>query len=173
MFWGDRDTTVKFCETPYKHSKYVAEYHNTLSGFIYILVGYLYIKQNRELAFSCISLGVGTILLHCTQKHYLLNKNYKKIYTVFLVSLYLYFYNNFQVFIIMFTVLIILLINETKSLSYNKRYYKNLFIVLIIFATICWILDQIYCDYVKEYNLHSIWHILTGLCAYIGFKILI
>ena len=191
MFWGDRDATVKFCETPYEHSYYVAEYYNTLSGFIYILVGYLYIKQYRELAISCISLGVGTILLHCTQKHYaqmidelsmlvlvylflnLLNNAYRKIYVIFLVNLYLYFNKNFQVFLIMFTGLILLLINETKSLSIRKKKYINLFIVLIIVATICWILDQIYCNYFKEYYLHSIWHILTGLCIYIGFKILI
>ena len=191
MFWGNPDATVKFCETPYKENDFIAEYYNTISGFIYVIIGLLYIKQYKELAFSCISLGVGTVLLHCTQKHYaqmldelsmivlvylflnLLNNAYKKVYVIFLVGLYLYFNKNFQIFLTMFIGLVVILINETKSLSYNKRHYKNLFIVLIIIATICWLIDQLFCNYVSGYYLHAVWHILTGICIYIGFKILI
>ena len=191
MYWGKPDATVKFCEEAYKESNFIAEYYNTISGFIYVIIGLLYIKQYKELAFSCISLGLGTILLHCTQKHYaqmldeismivlvylflnLLNNSYRKVYIIFLVGSYLYFNNNFQIFVTMFVGLILILIYETKTISLRKKKYTNLFIVLMIIATICWLIDQLFCNYVSYYYLHAIWHILTGICIYIGFKILI
>ena len=192
MFWGSGDATVKFCESPYENSKYIAEYYNSLSGLIYVIIGLLYKSKYKELGLCSISLGIGTFLLHCTQSHFgqmldelsmliliylFLNKFkekvYKKKYIIWMVLLYIYYNNNFIVFLVLFTTLIILLVYETKNLNIKKKNYRNLFIILMSIGTLCWILDQVVCFYVKDYYLHAIWHILTGLSLYIGFKILI
>ena len=69
--WGSKDTSVTFCEEPYKESKYIAEYYNTLSGTCYLLVSlsFLFTKV-KNLAIVGIFLGVGTMLLHMTQRMY-------------------------------------------------------------------------------------------------------
>ena len=46
MFWGDKDTSISFCEDKYVNSKYIAEYYNTYSGLSYCLVG-LYFYNNK------------------------------------------------------------------------------------------------------------------------------
>ena len=35
-FWGDKDTSISFCEAKYDKVLWIAEYYNTLSSFSYI-----------------------------------------------------------------------------------------------------------------------------------------
>ena len=68
-FWGEKDTSISFCEEPYKKSHYIAEYYNSLSGLIYIIVGLTFLKTRvRNMGYTLISLGAGTFFLHSTQK---------------------------------------------------------------------------------------------------------
>ena len=71
MFWGDKDTSVTFCEETYKNSKYVAEFYNTLSGISYSLVGlYFYKQKMKDIGLILMILGLGTCILHATQRFY-------------------------------------------------------------------------------------------------------
>ena len=72
MFWGLKDTSSWFCEKPYEKTAYIAEYYNTMSAISYILVGlYIYyLLQMKKIGLSVIYIGIGTILLHGTQRFY-------------------------------------------------------------------------------------------------------
>ena len=41
-FWGDKDTSISFCEQKYDQVFWIAEYYNTLSSFSYIIACLLY-----------------------------------------------------------------------------------------------------------------------------------
>ena len=70
-FWGDRDTSIFFYEEPYVKSKYIAEYYNSLSGFIYTFVGIYFLKTHiHKMGQTLIVLGIGTVTLHSTQRWY-------------------------------------------------------------------------------------------------------
>ena len=72
MFWGIKDSSSFFCEEPYSNSQYIAEYYNTISAIPYILVGmYIYnVLKYSKIGISVILIGLGTMLLHGTQRYY-------------------------------------------------------------------------------------------------------
>ena len=51
-----------------------------------------------------------------------------------------------------------------KKNSITISLYSNIF----LFSTVCWVCDQIFCDYVKHLYLHAIWHVGTALSLGIG-----
>ncbi len=117
-YWGDKDTSINFCEEAYKESKYIAEFYNTISGYSYILVALPFLNTKiNKIALSSIFLGIGTILLHMTQRMYgqildeiamlclcysMLNKIRKDVYIIeylpLLIIFYLLNHENFTVF---------------------------------------------------------------------------
>lgn len=186
--WGVKDTSVTFCEDPYKESKYIAEYYNTISGACYLLVSFPFLfTKVKNLAIVGIFLGVGTMLLHMTQRMYCqildessmlilsygiltkLNKIYKPKYVILLIITYLCFYDNFIVFLSMFVSNMICMVKETKKFARRYLLFKKMFLLVMSFGVICWILDQLVCKYVKYWYLHAWWHICTSTSILIGF----
>ena len=53
---------------------------------------------------------------------------------------------------------------ETSTLS-KYIFLYGLFSFFIGF--LCWIIDDIFCEYVQRYNLHIGWHVFTGLGGYL------
>lgn len=196
MYWGNPDVSVYFCEDKYKVSDYVAEYYNTLSAISYILVGLLlYNTKLKEIALSTIMLGVGTGILHCTLRYYgqwldelsMLTLSFflikrlrkyefkKKTSTLFLfiiVFAYFVFINYFFMFFIIFSGLQVYIYNLSRTAKLFKNKWKRrlikLYSFIFIISSICWLLDQLMCNYVKNYNLHAIWHIGTSLSLLCG-----
>ena len=185
--WGIKDTSVTFCEESYKESKYIAEYYNTLTGVGYILVSLPFLRTKvRNLAIICIFLGIGTILLHMTQRIYgqimdevsmlmlsygilsKMNEFYNPKYGIFLIGAYLKFYDKFIVFFTMFLIIILCIVKESKNLKSNKN-FKNASVIIMSIGMILWMLDQFACTHVKKYYLHSYWHICTSISIFIGF----
>ena len=186
--WGSKDTSVTFCEEPYKESKYIAEYYNTLSGTCYLLVSlsFLFTKV-KNLAIVGIFLGVGTMLLHMTQRMYgqildelsmlilsygiltKLNKKYNPKYGILLIIIYLCFYDNFMVFLSMCVSIMICIVKETKNFWGRYLLFKKMSLLVMSIGVICWILDQVACKYVKYWYLHAWWHICTSTSILIGF----
>ena len=190
MFWGSKDTSVAFCEDKYIKSQYVAEYYNTLSGISYSLVGlYFYNKNIKDIGFILFFLGIGTCLLHATQRFYgqwldecsmltlcfytikrlRLKKDKTTKDNILLILLFSYFYfeSFFGYFLILFSSLLTYIYFIAKELNINKRYFK-IYLYVFIFSTICWILDQVFCNYVKNYYLHAVWHIGTSISIFFG-----
>lgn len=191
-YWGIRDASVKFCEEPYVHSNYIAEYYNTLSGISYILIALPYVKSNiQTIAIPSICLGIGTIFLHMTQRYYgqimdelamltvcylilnKLNKNkYPKKILPFLMLIYIQNYENFLVFFTKFVGLMVLLVYESYHIKIKNKIHRRVFLICMFIGGLCWGLDQMLCEYVQNLHLHSIWHILTAISLHSGFRII-
>jgi len=70
-FWGKCDTSIHFCEKKYEHCLWIAEYYNTISSFFYILAALPFIKTKiYPVAWSCVGVGLGSIMLHGTGRFY-------------------------------------------------------------------------------------------------------
>lgn len=77
-FWGAATSTIDWCEVNYERSYYVAEYWNTVSNLLFVLVG-LYglaqsMKQGFEWRFHLQFIGImvtgfGSAMFHGTLQH--------------------------------------------------------------------------------------------------------
>jgi dihydroceramidase len=77
-FWGVATSTIDWCEGNYEHSFYVAEFWNTVSNLLFVLVG-LYglaqsMKQGFEWRFHLQFIGImvtgfGSAMFHGTLQH--------------------------------------------------------------------------------------------------------
>ncbi|GAG20792.1 unnamed protein product, partial [marine sediment metagenome] len=58
-----------------------------------------------------------------------------------------------------------------------RRSYQKIFIIgyIVLFsaATVCWLSDQFLCEYVKDYQMHAWWHLLTALAIASAFLVLL
>jgi dihydroceramidase len=170
MFWGPADASIHFCEDKYTHVFWIAEYYNTISSLSYIIVGSL---NRSKISIGIIFVGIGSILLHGTLRWYgqwideiamlstmtfAIEKHrpdkVKRYYLPIVIFFYLIFFHEYFIFLSsIFGLLHFYLCHITK----NKLY--------IIFSTLaftCWVCDKLLCDYVRQWYLHSWWHILTG-----------
>ena len=196
MFWGEPDASVHFCEDKYVKNDYVAEYYNTISALCYILVGIFYYKTKlKKIGMSIIFLGIGTGILHCTLRYYgqildegamlvlsfnIINKirdrqnlqELSNIYLYFLVVFYLIFHTKFYIFFSMFSSLQIytyyLIKTRVNKDNSKSDIYISSYINIFLFSLFCWILDQLFCEYVKHLYLHAIWHIGTSISLFVG-----
>lgn len=195
MYWGEPDSSISFCEDKYIKSYYIAEYYNTLSAISYIIIGCIYLNTRlKEIGYITITLGIATGLLHGTLRYYgqwldeltmlilsffiinrIRNINKKreisKLYLYFLIIFYSVFQKEHMVFLVMFTFMqiytysILIIRNDIlKKNSIIVSLYSNIF----LFSSVCWICDQMFCDYVKQLYLHAVWHIGTALSLGIG-----
>ena len=57
--------------------------------------------------------------------------------------------------------------NKIKK-SKTKVYLSKAYIFLLLGSTICWCMDQLLCSYVREYQLHAVWHVGTALALGTG-----
>ena len=200
MFWGKPDVSVSFCEEKYVVSDYIAEYYNTMSALSYVIVGILFYRTRlKELSIIMILLGLGTALLHGTLRFYgqwldeismlilsffiikeirkeRFNKRTNNLYLLSLILPYFIFERFFCYFFLVFCSLqiYIYLIARKKIKKYTLEYYliKSYSIILLL-SGICWVLDQLFCEYVRDYQLHAVWHAGTALSLLLGLKALL
>tara|TARA_X000000368_G_C22850856_1_gene632059 strand:- start:159 stop:749 length:591 start_codon:yes stop_codon:yes gene_type:complete len=192
-FWGEKDTSITFCEKPYNKNMFIAEFYNTISGSLYIFVAIPFLKTKiNDIAICSIFLGLGTMLLHMTQRIYgqicdelsmlclcylILNKinsiKYPKKILFLIIFTYLQNYMNFIYFVSMFTVKIFFIIYECRNIKNKKEKYKrNIFISSMGIGTFLWLLDQHYCNYIVMYHLHAFWHLFTSIGLLSGLSLL-
>ena len=195
MFWGKPDVSVSFCEDKYVVSDYIAEYYNTMSALAYVIVGIFFFRTRlKKLSIIMILLGLGTALLHGTLRFYgqwldetsmlilsffiikeirkeRFNKKTNNLYLLALILPYFVFERFFCYFFLVFCSLqiYIYLIARKKIKKYTLEYYliKSYSIILLI-SGICWLLDQLFCEYVRDYQLHAVWHAGTALSMLLG-----
>ena len=196
MFWGTPDVSVSFCEDKYVVSNYIAEYYNTMSALSYVIVGLFFYKTRlKNLSKIIILLGLGTALLHGTLRFYgqwldeismlilsfyiikevrliRLNKRTNDLYLFPLIFNYFIFSRYFCYFFIVF-VSLQLYTYKIAQKDYrncdNREYFLiKAYSVVLLFSSICWVLDQLFCEYVGEYQLHAVWHVGTALSLLLG-----
>ena len=72
-YWGPPQTNTQWCESDYKHSQYIAEFHNTWSTLPMVFVGINHIYQSSGdytmmLAGAMMTMvGIGSTIFHSTQ----------------------------------------------------------------------------------------------------------
>jgi dihydroceramidase len=194
MYWGNPDASVSFCENKYKNSEYIAEYYNTLTALSYVMVGFFYLNTKlKDIGLNIIVLGIGTGVLHATLRYYgqmldeiaMLslsfniisylkaykeNKQISKYFLLGIICIYIKFYHHFYIFFLMFSSMqlyIYKLYSNISIIKYNTC-LKNIYVSIFLISSICWISDQVLCEYVKEYNLHALWHVGTSISIFIG-----
>tara|TARA_Y100000591_G_scaffold271775_1_gene247053 strand:- start:11264 stop:11875 length:612 start_codon:yes stop_codon:yes gene_type:complete len=193
-YWGKKDTTITFCEGAYNKSVYIAEYYNSLSGFIYLFVGLYFLQTKlKNIGYTLVFLGLGTVCLHATQRWYgqyldelsmlylsyqiivyIRQKQHKTTSILWIplgLSIYLHNYN--IIFILMFFacqtyIFFMKKLNAKKNYESTAMIYNKLYKCIFLLSIICWILDHLFCEYTKQYYLHSWWHIGTGLSIFFG-----
>lgn len=193
MYWGDPDASVNFCEDKYKVLPYVAEYYNTMSAISYLIVGIILrnFTKLKKISNSILFLGVGTMLLHGTLRRYgqwvdecgmlsfsydvivefrrRQNKTTNNLYFVFLIGTY-FLLVKFHFFVLLFLGLqlyIFFLSNKSYKNTREKLLIQAYGIVFIV-SMVLWFLDQFYCSYTKNYQLHALWHVGTSISILLG-----
>jgi len=202
VFWGKKDTSINFCESPYEKSKYIAEYYNTISAIGYVFVGIFFtFTKIKNIGLTLISLGIGTSILHGTQRYYgqildelsmlvlsfliiehLKFKQNKTVSYIFLyasIGLYLASYYVFSIFFILFSCyqiyicfLIKQILNNDKNISNIKILLTNSYIITLLISFMFWIIDQNTCD-ISFIQLHALWHVGTAISIFLGLLFLV
>ena len=201
MFWGTPDVSVSFCENKYIVSDYIAEYYNTMSALSYVIVGLLFYKTKlQKLSKIIILLGLGTALLHSTLRFYgqwidelsmLILSFYiikeirqmrfgittSELYLLLLIFPYFLFERYFSYFFVVFSSLQIYTYTISRK-NYDEctrqvYYLIKAYLIVLILSSICWLGDQLFCDYVQDYQLHAVWHVGTSLALFFGLLALI
>ena len=199
-FWGDRDTSIFFYEEPYVKCDYIAEYYNSLSGFIYAIVGIYFLRTKiYKMGQTLIVLGIGTIALHSTQRWYgqwldelsMLYLSFQSIQYLRLhekkttsliwiplgLSIYIQSYN--FLFILLFAVCQIYILFVLKKPIPKKNYEIHAYIYNIIYkyvfllSSIIWTIEHYGYDSTDSYHLHAWWHIGTGVSVFFGLNELV
>ena len=196
-YWGDKDSSVSFCETAYKDSTYIAEYYNTLSGVTYCFLGLYFLKTEiKNMGYTLISLGSGTVLLHATQRwygqwldelsmlylsyqiicrmRYLRNKTTPQWLPILGLMVYIFFFKTYVIFIILFGSAQLQILNDVKYLKPKEKYNFTFNVYILIYkyvfvaSLLLWIADHVLCNRVEFLKLHAFWHIGTGISIFFG-----
>jgi len=171
-YWGLSDISVQFCEDKYTRVFWIAEYYNTMSSLCYVIIGIIGSGYSKKISVGVIFVGIGSMVLHGTLRWYgqwmdeiaMLStitfgiekykpEQVKKYYLPILIFLYINFY---QEFIFLFSVFVFL----SCYLCYVTK--NKIYLSLSILGGLCWLGDQLFCDYFKQWNLHLWWHIFTS-----------
>ena len=191
-FWGKPDISVKFCEKKYDTVFWIAEFYNTISAIIYILIGcFYYSKKLRTIAQITFFMGISTMIMHGTLRYYgqimdetsliiLLYENFKRCYKIktyiYLypcVAVYLLFNEYYFVFLTIFMTFKISIIYYLFVLKRFKSHKERVFLFAYIFymtiAFLCWLKDQLLCDKDSSIEYHALWHYFSGFAIFFGF----
>ena len=196
MYWGTPDVSVSFCEDKYVVSNYIAEYYNTMSALSYVIVGLIFSRTRlKRLSKIIMMLGIGTALLHGTLRFYgqwldeismlilsfyiikevrwlRFKKTTNELYLFPLILPYFVLQKYFSYFFIIFTTLQIytykIAQKDYKKCSKREYCLIKTYSIILIFSTFCWFLDQVFCDYVRVFQLHAVWHAGTALSLLLG-----
>ena len=148
---------------------------------------YFSFTKLNEVGYALIMTGIGTAVLHGTCTNYgqwidemsmlLLSfatvrevGNYILSYVWLLAmwGVYLLYHEIFAVFFVGFLLFQIYIFKRGREIGLrkNKTIITNLCIGSAILGGIVWALDQFACEYVKDYQLHAWWHVLTAMAAF-------
>ena len=189
-YWGIPDISVSFCEKKYIESFWIAEYNNTFSASAYIFLGFIFLfTKIQHVGYSMIILGISTAIMHATLRYYgqwmdecsmliisysalkLLKKNLSNTGYIFIIIYYFLIKDYFILFFLLFSSMQIYIV----YLSYNKQLITTqkililCYIISFSFGTICWFIDQLFCNYIYNIPFHALWHIFSALGMFYGF----
>lgn len=94
-FWGETTATIDWCELNYERSFYVAEFWNTLSNLLFVLLGLYGLAQSAKQGFewrfhACfigiMVTGIGSAMFHGTLQHVCVGRLFVWIASLHLVT---------------------------------------------------------------------------------------
>ena len=190
-YWGEPDISVQFCEKKYETFFWIAEYNNTFSSIIYLLVGlFYYFTKLRELSYYLFFMGLSTAIMHGTLRYYgqildeisiilIFHQNIKRIfkkdYNIILwfnLIIYLYFNNYYFVFLSIFMSykgIILYKLCLKDRFKENEKIFLYIYYFYFSLAGICWAIDQTLCGYYEYIQFHALWHFFSGFAIFFGF----
>lgn len=190
-YWGKPDISVKFCEKKYDNYFWIAEYHNTISSIIYLLVGLFYYHTKiRSLSYYLFFMGFSTAIMHGTLRYYgqvldelsiilIFHENIKLLYKknyyiplVFNILIYLKFYHYYYVFLSIFFTYKFLILKKIcfkNNFKHNEKVFIYIYYLYFSLAGICWLIDQKLCNYFYDIEFHALWHYFSGFGIFFAF----
>lgn len=187
-------SSVSWCESNYTINRFICEFNNTLSSFMYIFFGIYQLlyyskylnKKNNKLFFKLlfitnIIIGIGSILFHSTLSIFgqlvdelsiivficLMNFVFNDdilLPCVLILSLFFSYYSRF----IMLSVGIYCIVNLLKKIkTFDIILAEYLFKNLFIFfiSLVFWFLDIFICERLF-FATHFIWHIFSSIALH-------
>ena len=181
MYLYNLPSSLSWCEQDYTHSKYIAEYYNTITGFCLIISSIICYKQFNHYKlktsqFLLFLVGVGTILFHGTLLYiwqlldeipmilivieYLKiffpdNKRIYYFYILIPIIIGSYFINtNLQVisFQASFILLVLVCLRHLRKVNKTKNKTSNKIGLFILFtSSLVWSIENNFCKYYPDY----------------------
>tara|TARA_Y100000588_G_C13857672_1_gene754819 strand:+ start:51 stop:653 length:603 start_codon:yes stop_codon:yes gene_type:complete len=177
-YWGNKDTSIGFCENKYDQVFWIAEYYNTVSSLTYILVATPFLNGKlSKIAWSTVGVGVGSMMLHGSMRFYgqwvdeismllysyyilrYIDKKFPPLISI-IITAYLLQWHNFLVFLSIFFSMQIRILN---ILIEKHKFLVYLYSAFFTIGLGCWTIDQFMCSKIQEYQLHAYWHIFTSM----------
>lgn len=190
-YWGEPDISVHFCEKKYEVLDWIAEYNNSTSAIIYLLVALFYYNTKiRELSYYIFFMGISTMIMHGTLRYYgqildelsiifIFHQNIKRLYKknlnfvlYFNIFIYLIFNNYYFIFLsIFFTYKTFILkkICAKNNFKKNEKIFIYIYYFYFTLAGICWFIDQKLCGYFPNIQFHALWHCFSGIGIFFAF----
>ena len=190
-YWGEPDISVHFCEKKYEVLDWVAEYNNSTSAIIYLLVALFYYNTKiRELSYYIFFMGISTMIMHGTLRYYgqildelsiifIFHQNIIRLYKkklnfvlYFNIFIYLLFNNYYFIFLsIFFTYKTFILkkICTKNNFKENEKIFIYIYYFYFTLAGICWFIDQKLCGYFPNIQFHALWHCFSGIGIFFAF----
>tara|TARA_Y100000590_G_C15134025_1_gene793575 strand:- start:7 stop:573 length:567 start_codon:yes stop_codon:yes gene_type:complete len=179
--------SIQFCED--KNDGWIQEYYNTLSSLSYIITALPFLHTNvKNVAWSGVWIGIGSVLLHGTGTYwgqcvdeisiifmifYIFQYNFRFLSEKILIPLVVLYFMYNRAFIYFFSFVVMnSLFFLIQAMKIGNFYMKGASF-FIIMASIIWMCDQFLCSYVKYWQMHAWWHILSSISFGLLYKGLI
>ena len=105
---------------------------------------------------------------------YLRNKTTPQWIPILGLTTYVYFFETYVIFIILFGAAQLQILNDVKYLKPKEKHKNllNLYILIykyvFILSLLLWITDHILCDRLEFLKLHAFWHMGTSVSIFFG-----
>ena len=138
----------------------------------------------KKIGLSVIYIGIGTILLHGTQRFYgqwadelsliffcfsviqRLNIRIKNFFLYIIYIIYFTFYKYWCCFVFLFVLLVYYLFYLLKYKNKTRKKMVQITQNIFIASFVLWLLDHVMCLTSGNYYLHAMWHVgsAMGIC---------
>ena len=180
-FWGETTATIDWCENNYEVTKYIAEFWNTVSNLVMILLPmyglYWSLKQKRSkqlnnfsipsstlaVYFALMMIGTGSWLFHMTLLYPMQLLDELPMVYAFGLELYAFY----DILVSAYQ-----LDSDSKSKHTDPKLPSRLSVFISI-AIYCFLVTYIYINIIPDPIFHQIaFGFLVGLCLGIAYKLL-
>ncbi|KAG7399037.1 Alkaline ceramidase 3 [Phytophthora boehmeriae] len=184
-FWGPPSSTIDWCEINYEHSYYIAEFWNTISNSLFVILGLygLYRYQQCDETPMVWSILVWIYIVYDNEIKQLPFKHADSYVMAFLTTIGVVFtvvhaiYRFTTVFQVFFGVLAVLgagrlCVHYSEVKDPRARAVARSYVTSSLIGFVFWMMDYHYCHVLRGLPVnpqgHAWWHIFMGISTYHG-----